>query len=77
MKLGGALKKCRHVPGWANTFLTSLENGYTERTSANAAGVGLGNVKDLINKDPKFKQDYENALAIGKNRGRPDGGGIF
>lgn len=77
MQMRGALKGCRHVPGWAKTFITALENGYTERTAANAAGVGLGNIRDLCNKDPEFKARYEHAVASGQNRARPEGGGLF
>lgn len=77
MQMRGALSGCRHVPGWAKTFLTALENGYTERTAANAAGVGLGNIKDLCIKDKQFKEDRENALAMGKGRARPEGGRTF
>lgn len=76
-ELGGALKGCRLVPGWAKTFLTALENGYSERTAANAAGIGLGNIRDLQAKDPAFQADYENALAIGQTRPRPQGGGTI
>lgn len=73
-ELGGALKGCRVIPGWANTFLRAIENGYSERTAANAAGVGLGNIRDLQAKDERFQQDYENALSVGQSRPRPQGG---
>lgn len=76
-QMKGALQGCRLVPGWAKTFLLAIENGYSERTAANAAGVGLGNIKDLATKDAGFKADYENALAVGQSRPRPQGGGTI
>jgi hypothetical protein len=69
------LKGCRYVPGWERTFLQALENGYSERTAASAAGIGTGNIKDRCDKDPVFKERYEFALA--NKRPRPIGGGLF
>ena len=59
----GALDGCRHVPGWERTFLTALENGYTERTAMHAAGVGVANVKSRAEKDQVFKERLEAARA--------------
>ncbi len=60
-EMQGSLAGCRHVPGWERTFLTALENGYTERTAMSAAGIGAGNVRDRAAKDEIFKERYEAA----------------
>lgn len=70
----GALSKCRHVPGWEKTFIEAIKQGYNEKTAANAAGVGTGDIKSRVGKDPAFKQRYEEAWA--KRKARP-AGGIF
>ena len=59
----GALDGCRHVPGWERSFLTALENGYTERMAMNASGIGMANVKNRCERDAVFKERYEAAKA--------------
>lgn len=68
----GALKGCRHVPGWERTFIQAILNGYNEKTAANAAGVGTGDIRHRVNNDDGFKKRYEEAWA--KRKSRPAGG---
>lgn len=70
--MNGALKNCRHVPGWERTFLQAIKNGYTEKTAANAAGIGTSDVKHRMEKDSAFKKRYEDTYAT--RRVRPAGG---
>jgi hypothetical protein len=62
----------KHVPGWEKTFLTAIKNGYNERTAANMAGVGTGDILHRSGKSPEFKARYDEAHA--NRRQRPRGG---
>lgn len=64
-----ALPKLRHIPGWERPFLSALQNGHTELVSANCAGVSLKIIKQRAEKDPAFKQKYDEVL--NNRRGRP------
>lgn len=68
-----ALKGCRRVPGWEKPFLSALEQGKTENTAMHLVGIGLGQIKAQVEKDPVFKERYEHAKAAGARRGQTPG----
>lgn len=68
------LPRTRVIPGWVNTFLRAIRNGYSEKTAANAAGVGTLDIHNRMKKDESFKLKYEDALANQKERPR---GGLY
>lgn len=69
-----AVPQVRRVPGWERTFLQGIRNGYTEKTAANAAGIGSAAIRRQTENDPEFKRRYEEAWA---NRRERPAGGIF
>ena len=51
----------RHVPGWVGTFLFQIKQGKSEKVAANIAGIGTAVVKQTVERDPKFKAEYQDA----------------
>ena len=66
--------RVKHIPGWEKGFLMAIRNGYNEKTAANTAGVGTGDVQLRLKQSPEFKKRYEEATA---NRKPRPTGGIF
>lgn len=66
------LPELRRIPGWVPVFLKQVQQGRTDRTAAQIAEVPLPVVRKHMEKDPKFKAEYEEALS--KQMEQPDGG---
>jgi hypothetical protein len=48
-------------PAWEKQFLRAIHNGYLEKTAANLAGVGSGDVKVWQRRSTGFAERYEEA----------------
>jgi len=63
-----ALINCKHIPGWVRPFLAEVSNSRNDKNAAGRAGVSTKDVIARIEKDPAFKQQYEDAVAQGQRR---------
>ena len=56
-----ALVKLRHVPSWVRPFLMHIKQGKSEKVAANLSQTGTAAIRRQVEKDPKFKEEYEAA----------------
>jgi len=63
-----ALINCKHIPGWIKPFLLDVAHGGNDVNSAGRAGISTVQVRNRIEKDPVFKQQYEEAVEQGAKR---------
>ena len=48
---------------WEKQFLRAIENGYPEKTAANLAGVGTGDVRNWAKRSQGFAEAYDASKA--------------
>lgn len=63
-----SLINCKHIPGWCKEFIMEVAHGRNDVNAAGRAGVSTLQVRDRIESDPEFKQQYEEAVAQGQAR---------
>lgn len=68
-----ALPVLRTIPAWHKPFLFHIGQGKTEKVAANLSQVGTSTILRAMQRDPKFKAEYEKAW---DNRKQPVSGGI-
>lgn len=56
-----AIPKTRLIPPWTRSFLFHILNGKSEQVAAKLSQVGTADVKKLVDRDPKFKVEYQEA----------------
>jgi len=63
-----SLMKCKHIPGWVPMVLNAVKNGQNDVNAAGSGGVSTTQVRQRIQNDPAFKQQYEEAVNQGSKR---------
>lgn len=66
--MSNSLNQCKLRHGWIKPFLNAIQNGFSEKNAANAAGEGTNSIHRLMEKDPEFKARYELAQAKARPR---------
>ena len=66
--MSNSLNRCKLRHGWIKPFLNAIGNGFSEMNAANAAGVGTNAVRQLEDRDPGFKAEYEAVAAKARPR---------
>lgn len=68
----GALRDCKHRPGWLKGFLAAVRNGYSDLNSAKAQGISTQVVKKYLeaNTDQMEIYNHNRANATKRTDGR-------
>jgi len=63
-----SLINCKHIPGWCKEFIMEVAHGRNDLNAAQRAGVSTRDVRARIERDPAFREQYDEATAQGARR---------